>query len=133
MTTETTISNMGLPAFNASEDAYTPTFLFAGDQEVISDRAAVANGQNLAARTVVAFNTAGALVTHDPTQTDSRAKAIGVLQFAVNASGGEVASAPFWIGGCFNHSLLVWHANLDTLAKRRAAFAGTNISVAAPL
>jgi len=36
---------------------------------------------------------------------------------------------PIFISGGFNHEALVWHANLDTLAKRQAAFAGTPVYV----
>ena len=36
---------------------------------------------------------------------------------------------PIFISGGFNHEALVWHATLDTLAKRQAAFAGTPVYV----
>lgn len=37
---------------------------------------------------------------------------------------------PIFIGGVFNHEALVWPAAVGTLAQRKRAFAGTDISVA---
>ena len=34
-----------------------------------------------------------------------------------------------YIGGDFNHEVLVWDASLDTLAKRKDAFLRTNIAI----
>ena len=133
-----------------SEDAtpFVPFDLFAGDAPVITDNAMVASGQELAQFTVVAFNTSNQLVALDPAATyiadaDTVAgggvalplyssKAIGILCQGVDSTGGAVAAA-FYRAGDFNHAALVWPGALDTLAKRRAAFAGTPISVKAPI
>ena len=42
---------------------------------------------------------------------------------------GVGANCPFYSGGYFNHALLAWPAELDTLAKRKAFFAGSSIHI----
>lgn len=53
--------------------------------------------------------------------------------FAIAAQPIEAATpgvfVPIFISGGFNHEALVWHATLDTLAKRQAAFARSPIYV----
>lgn len=38
-------------------------------------------------------------------------------------------NCPYYSGGYFNHALLTWPAELDTLAKRKAFFAGSDIKI----
>jgi len=38
-------------------------------------------------------------------------------------------ACPYFDAGFFNHAVLVWPADLDTLAKRKAFFRGTTIRV----
>lgn len=38
-------------------------------------------------------------------------------------------NVPYFSSGCFNHAALVWPTELDTLAKRKAFFAGTPIQI----
>lgn len=133
MTTETTLANMGLPAYNGSEDAHTPVFWIVGDpSKVRTSQATVASGQNLAARAVVAFTAAGKLTAHAPAATDGTEKAVGILVHAIDASAADVVGA-YYTAGDFNHSMCVWAAATSTLLLRKAAFAGTGINVAAPL
>lgn len=42
---------------------------------------------------------------------------------------GAGANCPFYSGGYFNHAALSWPAELDTLAKRKAFFAGSDIKI----
>lgn len=136
-----------LLAGGSNESAFTQFDLFAGDAPVVTDNATVASGQDLSQFQVVAMNTSGQLVAHDPTSdyiadTDTTAggtvvdlplyasKAIGIMCQACDATGGATEAA-FYRAGDFNHAVLVWHASLTTLAARRAAFAGTPISVKA--
>jgi len=53
--------------------------------------------------------------------------------FAIAAQPIEAATpgvfVPIFISGGFNHEALVWHATLDTLAKRQAAFVRSPIYV----
>lgn len=135
-----------LLAAGATETAFVPLDLFADDTQILTDNAMVASGQDLDQFQVVAFNTSGELVAFDP-DTDYIAdadtvagggvslplyvsKPIGIMCQACDATGGSVA-ASFYRSGGFNHAVLVWPAACDTLAKRRAAFAGTPISVKA--
>jgi 3-dehydroquinate dehydratase len=127
---------------NNSRGTYTPPDLFAGESQIVTNRALVLSGQNLARFTVVALNANGKLVAHDPTATVAvsggasgqtapapQSRIAGVLIDAVNASAGDV-SAAYYSEGVFNHAALTWHASLDTLEKRRNACVGTKIDVA---
>jgi hypothetical protein len=127
---------------NNSRGTYTPPNLFAGDAPIVTSRALVLSGQNLARYAVVAFNADGKLVAHDPTATvvvvggaasqtapAPQSRIAGVMLDAVNASAGDV-SAAIYTEGVFNHAALTWHVSLDTLAKRRNACVGTKVDVA---
>ena len=112
-------------AGNVDLGTYSPVHLFAGSADIVTDNFQV--GANLAQYQVFAVNAAGKAVPHDPTAADGTEKAVGITLYAVTQSaGGNVAG---YIGGDFNHEVLVWHASLDTLAKRKAAFLRTNIAI----
>lgn len=112
-------------AGNVDLGTYSPVHLFAGSADIVTDNFPV--GANLAQYQVFAVNAAGAAVPHDPTASDGTEKAVGITLYAVTQSaGGNVAG---YIGGDFNHEVLVWHSSLDTLAKRKAAFLRTNIAI----
>ena len=112
-------------AGNVDLGTYSPVHLFAGSADIVTDNFPV--GASLAQYQVFAVNAAGAAVPHDPTASDGTEKAVGITLYAVTLSaGGNVAG---YIGGDFNHEVLVWHASLDTLAKRKAAFLRTNIAI----
>lgn len=134
---------------SGSQDAgFVPFDLFAGDAPVITDNAEVASGQDLEQFQVVAMNASGQLVALDPdadyiADADTVAgggvslplyasRAIGIMCQACDATGGAKEAA-FYRAGDFNHAALVWPVSLSTLAARRAAFAGTPISVKAPI
>lgn len=144
-----------LAGFDGSRGSHTPFHLFAGDAPVVTDRATVASGEDLEQYTVVAFDADGKLVAWDPTATTTidvtdvavdtlsggtgsaeipgpESKAIGVLMYAVDATEGD-APGMYYSAGFFNHEALVWPEAVSTLDARRAAFAGTPISVGALL
>ena len=112
-------------AGNVDLGTYSPVHLFAGSADIVTDNFPV--GANLAQYQVFAVNAAGEAVPHDPTASDGTEKAVGITLYAVTlANAGNVTG---YIGGDFNHEVLVWHASLDTLAKRKAAFLRTNIAI----
>lgn len=112
-------------AGNVDLGSYAPVQLFAGSADVVTDIFPV--GGDLAQHQVFAVNAAGAAVPHAPAASDGTEKAVGIALYAVTqAAGGHVAG---YIGGDFNHEVLVWHSSLDTLAKRKAAFLRTNIAI----
>jgi len=80
------------------------------------------------AKSSSAITVSGATLTGgtvDSTRPLSTGKAIGILG-APATSGVKV---PFYVGGFFNHEVLVWPSMINTLAQRKAAFDGTRISV----
>lgn len=81
----------------------------------------VLTGQTLAALTVVGFDVNGKLV---PAQADGDPKAIGVLAYAVDSTGGDVQTE-IYRSGNFNPDLLVWDASFTTDALKAAAFNGS--------
>jgi hypothetical protein len=61
--------------------------------------------------------------------TDQGAKPIGFMAQAAVTGGPAV----FYTGGVPNHAVLIWPASVSTLDARKAAFAGTNITISALL
>lgn len=111
-------------AGNGDLGSFNPTYLFAGDQEVLTDGGEVAVA--FAKYQVIAKNAAGKLVPFDPTTADApEATAIGIA----NEAGTVGKFTPYYYGGGFNHEALVWPAATDTLLKRQAVFDRTNIHI----
>lgn len=106
---------------------YTPVQLFAGSADVVTDSFPV--GATMAQYQVFAVNAAGAAVPHNPAANDGTEKAVGITAFAVTYSAQTPSHVSGYIGGDFNHEALVWHADTDTLAERKAAFLRTNIAI----
>lgn len=110
--------------------SYSPTPLFAGDLDIITEEGVVDTGV-LAKYTVVGKITAtGKLVQWAPGAADGSEKAYGILTQAVDATAADVRVGVY-IGGFFNDAALVWptHASADTLIERKAAFQGTLIRI----
>ena len=85
----------------------------------------VLSGEVLAALTVVGFDADGKVVealtgSADPADD---IQAVGVMPYAVDASGGDVDSE-IYRSGNFDPAQLVWPDSFDTDAKKRAAFEG---------
>lgn len=99
--------------------------LFTGDAPaVFTTEHTVANGENLAALSVVGFDSNGELVMAVQEDEASPIKPIGVLVYAVDATGGA-AKGHVYRSGCLNPDLLVWDASYDTDAEKAAAFEGS--------
>lgn len=121
---------MAIPGYNdpdwtvgaQNEGSFSPTQLFTAEDEIKTAPGIVLTGQNLGVGQIVAFNAADKLVPWDPTQTDSRARPVGIIATAINTTtpAGD-RHAEFWEGGCFNPDLLIWPASLNTYALRNAA------------
>lgn len=103
----------------------SPTPLFAGDADVVTEEAILDTG-NLAKYTVVGRVTAtGKIIACDPAAVDGSQTPIGILTQAADATAADKRVAIF-TAGFFNHAALVWAAATNTLALRQAAFrAGT--------
>lgn len=98
-----------------------PVQLFAGEAPIITDQGVAA--APIAEYQVIALNSSGLYVPHDPTATGQpQATAAGVALFAAHQTTQPRVS--LYSGGYFNHEALGWHASLTTLAQRKAAFAG---------
>lgn len=115
-------------AGNGNLGSFTPFQLFAGEKEIVTAHDDVATGVTLAKYQGVAKNAAGQLVAHDPTAGDTTAKLVGFAAQPIVTTT-AVKSVPYYVSAFFNHEALVWHASLDTLAKRKAAVAGTEIQI----
>ena len=140
----TSVYKVPMAAGVSDEGSLTPFELFAGSSQVRTDRATLLADQDLAQFAVVAFNSAGKLVAHDPTATTSKSvtgggggtitipapesQAVGILAHACDATGADTV-CQYYTAGDFNADVLGWHASTDTLIERQAAFAGTPISV----
>jgi hypothetical protein len=110
-------------------DAYTPPYIFAGD-DVETAEAKLVTGQNLAALAVVGRITAsGKLKVWNPAGVDGSQFAVGILVHACDATAADVL-CQMYIGGIFNIDALVWPGGATTLQKV-TAFDRTPISVKA--
>lgn len=102
---------------------WTPTQLFAGEADIVTDSGIAA--ADIAMYQVIAKNAAGKFVPHAPSATDGTQTAIGIaLQPTKNGNGVQ-----YYTGGCFNHAALGWDSTLDTFEKRQAVFDRTNIQI----
>lgn len=145
---------MGTPASysvagNFNYGSAGPNQLYSGESDIVTGPATIAAGQILDRYAVMARNTAGALVLHDPTQTDTRKTAVAILAEYINTTAAAGATAlgvtvdvqggavdtitETYSGGVFNPDLLVWHASLTTAVSRVRQFDGTNIRIIKPL
>ena len=91
--------------------------LFTTDELVLEDEV-------LVARSVVGLDAAGKLVMAKTSAT--AVKPIGVLVYAVDATGEATMRASVYRGGVFNPDLLVWHADYATDELKRLAFEGAS-------
>jgi hypothetical protein len=109
---------------------FTPAELFAGSAPENRRPITVKSGQNLAANTVIAFDSAGKVIAHPGNITTSitqsgttpfavtltpPAKLAGVLVYAVDATAGDTAGLRYADGNFFGDKL-VWPVNIDGVA-----------------
>lgn len=116
-----------LLAGNESLGSWSPTHLFSGEADIVTDGEAV--GVAFAKYQVIARPTsgtnAGKLVPWDPAASDGSQLALGIA----NEAGVVGTFAPYYCGGVFNPDALVWPSSVTTLAAKKAAFARTNIQI----
>lgn len=106
-----------------NEGTFAPFELWAGESDTVTSQGTA--GANLAQFLVVMRDT----TTKNIVPWVEGQQAIGFMaQPAVQ--GGPAA---YFTGGVPNHAALVWPAGVTTLAARKAAFDGTNITVSALL
>lgn len=74
------------------------------------------------------FAWAGSATALSGGSDETESKAIGIAAQA--ASDGQ--TFPYFTGGCFNHAVLGWPAELTTLVQRKAVFDRTRISIDTP-
>lgn len=109
-----------LAAGGVEHGPYTPEQLFAGDSPIVTGNAVAITAVD---KYQVLVLTASGL-SEDFTGVTSGDKCVIAAQ---SAAGG--VSTPYFSAGSFNHAALVWPAAQDTLAKRKAFFAGTPIHI----
>lgn len=122
---------MGSPqkyAGNGNQGSYTPFDLFAGEKEIVHDRGQVAAGVAVQQFQILAKNANGEFILYDPTAAAPANKALCVAAYA-KGSGEANRSLAVYVSAFFNHESLVWPASIDTVAKRKLAFEGTEIRV----
>lgn len=119
-------------AGNGTHGSFAPFHLFAGEKEIVTSQADVPANVAFAQFEVAALTSAGVLAKLNPAATDGTqfARVVVAQPVAASATPGK---APYYRSAFFNHEALVWPAALDTLAKRKAAVAGTEIEVGALL
>jgi hypothetical protein len=115
-----------LAGSNLNLGSYTPEQLFAGDAPIHTD--AAKSGTVIAKYEVVKKTVASGV------WTVSRVANVGAdlgKDYVIAAQPATAAGkdTPYFDGGNFNHALLVWPADLDTLPKRKAFFSGTPIFI----
>lgn len=109
---------------------FTPAELFAGDVSENRRAITVKAGQNLAANTVIAFDSAGKIIAHPGNITTAitqsgitpfavtltpAARLAGVLIYAVDATAGDTPGMRY-ADGNFIGDKLIWPANIDGVA-----------------
>lgn len=116
-------------ASNSSE-TFTPTDLYGGEADVVTDAYTVASGNNVAKHEVLARTAAdNKMVKWDPAGTGGAETAVGIAAEAIDASAADV-EGPVYIGGFFNIDEVV--APNATAAEIERAFDGSNIALRKP-
>lgn len=125
------IQDKDLVAGFTSQGSYSPTQLFAGDADVVTDDGhVVASGQGVVPKySVVGIVTAtGKLAKHNPGAGDGSQIAVGITTQAVDATSAD-AKVAIYKAGYFNHAALTWNAATTTLAARKAVFERTPVKI----
>jgi hypothetical protein len=109
---------------------YTPEQLFAGDAPIVTGQSVAL--ADLDKYQVVVLTATGLSGTFDFVGDMDPALVLPTqgINCVITAQAGLTgANVPYFSSGYFNHAALSWPAALDTLAKRKAFFAGTPIQV----
>lgn len=113
--------------YNEDIAANANPFITGDHPPVVTTDELVAASQTLAARTVVGFNDAGALVAavRDSVDPDDDVAPIGILVYAVTTGGGDTTvRTGVYRQGTFNPDLIVWPPSFNTAEEKRLAFEG---------
>lgn len=102
---------------------YEPSQLYAGEAPIVTD-AAVAVADDILKYEVLVLDVTGLRRPTIGGGGDTGAKCVIAAQPA--KAGQQV---PYFAAGKFNHEVLVWPAELDTYAKRKEFFQGTDIHI----
>lgn len=114
-----------LAGSNLNVGSYTPEQLYAGDAPIHTDAAKA--GTAISKYEVVKKSvTAGVWTVSRVATVGSDTGKDYVIAAQPSATGKDT---PYFDAGNFNHAVLVWPSDLDTLAKRKAFFAGTPIFI----
>jgi hypothetical protein len=114
-------------AANTDVGTYSYTQLFAGEAPILTTDYPCAAATVLAKHAVVAI-VSGKIVAHAPAASDGSQIAVGIMCQAKAAQSAD-KQVSIYTAGCFNAAALVWHADSDTLAERKAAFVRTPIQI----
>lgn len=114
--------NLGVPTQSHIDIGVTPEGLFAASEpSILREDCTAALGLNLAAYTVVGFDSNGDIVkaVHGTTP------AIGIiLNDLVTPASGAKLGVNVLRGGCLKPTLLVYDSSYDTVEKKKEAFRG---------
>lgn len=112
-------------AGNGDIGSFTPEQLFAGECNIRTSRKTYLTGLVFGQFEVVGLNAAGKVVK----LADATGEAHFVTPHAIDTSAtgyNADADAPVYEEAVFNHEMLIWPADADTLAERQAMFARGN-------
>lgn len=104
---------------------FAPEQLYAGEAPIVTD-AAPSLVANVLKYEVLALTATG---LRRLTLTGDTPDAGSICVIAAQPVAGVGDQVPYFAAGKFNHELLVWPAALDTYAKRRAFFMGSDIHI----
>lgn len=111
---------------------HEPELLYSGEAPIVTDAAPSLVASVLKYEVLALTDTGlrrvdlvGDPVAEPPVAPDTGAKCVIAAQ-PVTAIGDQV---PYFAAGKFNHEALVWPEDLDTYAKRKAFFQGSDIHI----
>lgn len=122
-----------LAAGGTEHGPYVPEQLFAGDAPIVTGHSVAAvdiDKYEVCVLTasgltnVFDMDGSGAIATPGVVLPHQGTNCVIAAQSALSGD-----NCPYFSSGFFNHAMLVWPSALDTLAKRKAFFAGTSIQV----
>lgn len=115
----------------SSTDSFSPDNFFTGSEPVETTEVEFKVGQNVAAREVIAIETAtGQAVTFAEGGSGGAEIAVYIAAYAVDATGAST-KAQVYKAGSFNPDLLVF-SGTPSDAQKAGMFAGTPISLQTP-
>lgn len=131
-TTSNSFSTIGYPNLLAggavAEGVFSPFQLMAGESDIVTGQG-TAGAVALEQFRIIARAGDGTLIPWDGVTFSGQGRAIGAAAQPIPAQ----SQGPYYMGGVFNHLILIWPVTCDTLVKRKQAFDGTDMFVGAVL